>query len=278
MKITVLGCGPAGLLAAHTARTYGAEVRVFSMMPRPSYIAGAQFLHSEVPGLSVPFHTVRIEKMGDREEYARKVYGNPRASVSWDRYVEAEYPAWNLRALYTSLWNIWGSSVVPTAVTPAIAKRLAKTGIMYIPNEGLGYTIWEADTVISTIPMKSICQQGEGLSMQPHQFIEQTVHIVQKENDYYHGPENLIVYNGEKEPAWYRRSYLFGCTAYEWPERIKPPVDGVVKIRKPLATNCDCFDVTEASFLRVGRYGAWNKDSLVHNVVGVVEDLMEEGL
>ncbi|HEY7420289.1 MAG TPA: hypothetical protein VH593_34240, partial [Ktedonobacteraceae bacterium] len=84
IRAVVLGCGPAGLLAAHACSLNGADVRIFSLK-RPSYISGAQYLHQAIPGLSgAPDGDIMITKVGTREGYAKKVYGNANKATSWE--------------------------------------------------------------------------------------------------------------------------------------------------------------------------------------------------
>jgi hypothetical protein len=42
----------------------------------------------------------------------------------------------------------------------------------------------------------------------------------------------------------------------EWPEVNRPPLDDVVKISKPIATSCNCWEGRD--FIKAGRYGAWH--------------------
>jgi hypothetical protein len=74
-----------------------------------------------------------------------------------------------------------------------------------------------------------------------------------------------IVANGEPSPRWYRASNVFGYKTAEWPVAARPPVEGVVRVRKPIATNCTCWPlIGSAPVLRVGRYGTWTKGELSH--------------
>jgi len=50
-RIFILGCGPAGLFAAQAAAEMGCSAVIISKLRR-SEMYGAQYLHSEIPGLT----------------------------------------------------------------------------------------------------------------------------------------------------------------------------------------------------------------------------------
>lgn len=268
LDIGVLGCGPAGLLAANAASAMGHGVTVFSKGKERSYIAGAQYLHEplmESAGERLPDTYIRISKEGTQEGYATKVYGLPDAPVSWQRYEEGEYPAWNMRAVYDALWDVWKDRMVDATLTPRIAQRVASEGVLEV-----GGHEWRKDAWISTVPLAALCRRNGDKRIEPgpeHSFMAQRVHIAQDENYGNHDDPSFIVYNGEDHPSWYRRSVIFGCEAVEWSGiGPKPPVDNVVTITKPLASNCDCFDEATVPIMLSGRYGAWHKEFLSHHV------------
>lgn len=264
MKVGILGCGPSGLIAAHTADALGHDVTVFSQSDIPSYIAGAQYLHAPVPGLhnsEQPDTYIRITKTGSKQGYARKVYGRDDAPVSWELYDRETYPAWNMRDAYKRLCDVWLPRVVPVTLNARKVAQAASQGVL----EGRGL-----QALVSTVPLKAICGMPKPDPMMgiynQHAFISQKVYIVQYE-DRHNGDPSFIVYNGEKAPAWYRRSVIFGTEALEWSSAgPKPPIDELTTIRKPLATNCDCHASTNIPVLLHGRYGAWRKNVLVHDV------------
>src|SRR4051794_14558085 len=114
MRIAVLGCGPAGLMAAHAAKVCGADVDIFSRK-RKSELFGCQYLHAPIPGMTdVAPVTVRYMLNGDIEGYRRKVYGD-----TWDGEVSPEdllgnHDAWDIRRTYDNLWAKYGGYIFGT--------------------------------------------------------------------------------------------------------------------------------------------------------------------
>lgn len=252
-KVLVLGCGPAGLMAAHAAAMYGAEVRILSRKQK-SVIGGAQFLHLPMPGINRPrpetFITIR--KVGTREGYAQKVYGDPNRHTSWNEHHENHMlPAWDLRATYDLLWEVNEDRIQDGALDPAWLRDIISGGVY--------------DLIVSTIPAPAICQRQH--DQKPHVFKKQKVLI---DMDTMPPEDNVILWNGLMEDRWYRCSRVFGTTGgYEYP--LGSIVHNAHVARKPLFTDCDCFP----EVLRAGRYGAWDKKLLTHHAFTAVTDRLK---
>lgn len=256
MKVLVLGCGPAGLLSAHAASMLGHDVRIISNREK-SFIYGAQYLHERIPMLGLPEpQEVRYELRGTHQDYRRKVYGEGwRGTVSPEDLAETHL-AWDIRAGYNRLWDLYGSYVIP----------------LELEAENVEYDLKQAgaDTVFTTVPMNRLCQ-----NTLDHQFYSQTVWALGDAPDMdqecpVRMPLNSIVCNGESEPGWYRAANVFGhCTA-EWSRR--PPLPAVAKVQKPLDTNCDCLP----GVVRLGRYGRWQKGILAHQAFTMTVKALEQ--
>lgn len=235
MKVAVLGCGPAGLLAAHAAVERGHEVRVYSQKVK-SQIHGAQYLHERIPGLTSsngpPDGEVRFIKLGDQYGYADKVYGSPGAQCSWAEFDEGKVEAWSMRDLYARLWTLYGGLVTDTRLTPAIANTF----------------VYEHDLVFNSIPAPMLCH-GQ------HSFPSQQVFITKFAERTC--PDDTIIYNGLPDVPWYRTSRLFGFGSTESTQAGDNAIAGM----KPLGNNCDCHP----EIRRVGRFGRWEKGQLVHH-------------
>lgn len=252
-RVLVLGCGPAGLLAAHAGRLAGHEVSVISKKVK-SRLGGAQYLHHEIPELTTeePQGWLTVHAVGTREGYAAKVYGDPEAEVSWDLFVgKMDLPVWDIVDLYNVLWEEWESRVVDSSIGP---------GLM---NEGFVLGGWATfDFIVSTIPVPAICVN------KVHTYTDQRVAVapIWQGGDLVRDEMNhSIIYNGVKHLAWYRSSHIFGRAMTEWsmagvtdPEAMFTQDDKKLVI-KPLATDCDCWP----QIIRAGRYGKWSKGDLV---------------
>lgn len=252
MRVAVLGCGPAGLIAAHGVATAGHDVRVFSRK-RKSELYGAQYLHRPIPGISHPLDFVQVsyQLRGTVIGYREKVYGK---SLNCDiqssvEALETDHEAWDIREAYDTLWDGYKSSILDI--------DLSEYG-------AIDYVIKGAELVISSVPAPLLC-------LRDHPFTATQVWAAGEAHDRgitlpYHCPDNTVICNGEESPAWYRQSNVFGVKTVEWPFHVKrPPVGQPAAVNKPLRTNCDCY----AAIVRVGRYGRWQKGALSHEAYDI---------
>lgn len=247
-EVIVLGCGPAGLLAAHAVNMCGREPVVLSRKVR-SPIGGAQFLHEPIPHVArkEDAETVRFVKRGSAAIYAKKIYGDMAAPTSWDGYEEGEHTVWNMRRAYGILWEMYSGCIVEEEVTPGMVEGLASQG----------------DMVISSIPLRATCPDP-----QDYEWKSQTVWIEYGTDVHTEADDMEIIYNGRSGSAWYRASNLFGWKGVEWSE----PIEGAVEITKPLYSSFPGV----VGVLNVGRYGQWKKGVLVHDAYNDVMDYFTE--
>lgn len=246
MRVLILGCGPAGLMAANAAAMQGAELSILSK-PRKSHMNGAQYLHEPVMGVrQKPPFKIEYTLNGPSEGYRYKVYGR-----AWDGTVSPEdmtasHLGWDIREAYDELWGIYGGFVTEWEATPASLKHIMERD--------------RPDIVVSTIPAPLLCTQG-------HTF--RAAKIWSTDKAFYDVEENQVVCNGNENPGWYRVSNIQGWENTEWPEHVKPPVTPLWEVVKPLDNNCNCFP----GVVRAGRYGNWKKGVLSHEVQQEVTDL-----
>lgn len=255
MRIAILGCGPVGLLTAHAAHRYleQPEVSIYSIMEK-SRFGGAQYLHSAVPGLTgdKPDAKINYDKLGTRDGYAEKVYGDPLAECSWELF-SGTLPAWDLQKHYEELWGMYSPLIYDTEVRADLIHRLLD----------------DNDLVFSSINPQGYCENPE-----EHQFLYQEVYLV-TDPDIREPSEGTIVYNGLEDDEWYRASNLFGDFQAEYPGNWEPDKKrDLRKARKPLMTTCECF-VSE-QFLRTGRYGVFEKEWLVDDAFRYACEVFED--
>jgi hypothetical protein len=268
-NVLILGAGPAGLLAAYAVEQMGGEPSIVSRpsrespgQPGKSVFQGAQYLHESIPGLTnEPDGVIRTIKTGTKEGYAKKVYGDPAAPVSWDDQ-PPERAAWDLRAVYDRLWDRYQSRIAVAEVTwddlDAASKR---------PE-------WEL--IISTLPAIHMCHQKRE-RCGDHEFKWESMYTLDFAPDDLE--DNTVLYSGDPEQFWYRTSRVFGHVSTECTDFSQPsggavlydtfgydgdPTVRVVIPRKGIkvkGTNCDCWPKIK----RVGRFGTWRKGYLSHH-------------
>src|SRR5262245_22514356 len=143
-EVAILGCGPAGLLAAHAVEQRGRVPYIFSRKEK-SHIPGSQYFHESIPGVTpqYPENTVQYVRMGTEEGYAEKVYGDPSRPTGWEAYNNL-YPSWNVPKAYDRLWERFADRVIEADIDAAwLAKFLEKKD--------------RPHTIITTLPAQALC-------------------------------------------------------------------------------------------------------------------------
>lgn len=247
MNVAILGCGPAGLLAAHAAALKGHAVDVFSRKQK-TIMPGAMYVHQAIAGLGpvTADALIRFRKEGTAEGYATKVYGDAAAPTSWESFPSGLQMAWDMRAMYDKLWEMYGRWVFDHELDQARIDQI----------------VTRHDLTISTIPAKVLCDDAN------HQFLHRDVWI---RNEHRIECERLgdpcVIYNGDPKYAHYRTSLIFGHGSTEFGHQVAGAQRGI----KPLNTDCDC----RPDVMRVGRFGKWQKGVLVHHAFQEVRDAVQ---
>jgi hypothetical protein len=248
LKLCVLGCGPAGMIATHSLVTAGHDVTILSRR-RKSPTFGAMYLHAPIPGINPrePEMFVNISKTGTREGYAENVYGDPLAPVSWDRFEVGSTPAWSLTYAYDKLWRMYSELIQEKNLTPKLVSNLE------------GY-----DKIFTTLPATATCMNWR------HNFAKAKIIVFHGESK---RRENTMWYNGSDfkgAPKWYRHSIINGYQSWEFSEARAPKMVEVRDITaglritagvKPLHTDCTCHP----EIVRIGRFGRWDKNVFTHH-------------
>jgi len=238
MKVAVLGCGPAGLLAATAAEQRGHDVSVLSKR-EPSWIGGAQYVHTPITEVTgIAGDRIEYVRLGMESGYAKKVYGDEQAETSWEAFGKYAigYP---LKPMYEHLYGEWLTRIQNINVQPMSIERLVD----------------DYDTVISSIPRPALCWNPDRI----HTFNSAAVRIVTEVNSIVKLPENVIVYSGRPKERWYRASNLWGNSSVEFPVFKGEVGNGV----KPLTHDCDCHAEWGVRLHHVGRFGTWMKGVLI---------------
>lgn len=253
VRVAVLGCGPAGLLAAHGVtqaawvREKDAEVQIYSSKHK-SPLFGCQYLHQAIPGLDLPHQKVDYRLTGTLAGYRRKVYGREDVAVSPD-LLEASHHAWDIRAAYDQLWARY---------EPAIEDYFLSPGSWRLLHDKLRHQV---DFVISTVPAPVLCKDTEGCTFESETVwaMGDAPELGRGIPDHLRQPPGSIMCNGEGGVPWYRISNVFGYHTAEWPSDAVPP-RGASRVSKPLGTTCKCNPCVRRS----GRYARWQKGVLAH--------------
>lgn len=266
MRALVLGCGPAGLIAANTCDVYGVDVTIFSRKVK-SPIYGAQWIQDFIPEVTpeAPDGYIQFVMLGSEEGYAAKIFGDPNHGNGWHEHInDPMKPGWDLRRAYNGLWEAWEKYIIDKELDA----------------EEVGRLDWESyDFIFSCVPLWNICAEYK-----PKVIIEDTGHWTKSAHQFdkykvqiqpsapAETDANRIIYNGRPEDDWFRGSQIFGIDGgYEYPMDVK--VENATMVRKPQSTNCDCWP----NVIRVGRYGRWEMAGLVHDGFTQVRDVLEKG-
>jgi hypothetical protein len=252
-KFAVIGSGPTGLVVAHAIEMSGVprdSIDIFSHGER-SNLYGAQFLHGMIPGLLLDPFLINIETEGTMLQYREKVYETYRdfPLVPLEDF-GGKHVGWDIRQTYNLLWEKYKSRIVPMSFEPGFAFTNA-------------YDVLRKsyDHTFSTMPMRPFCLAPD------HAWNTETVYAVGDapgQQCPIRAPFNTVRYNGTDSSSWYRMANILDHCTVEWPafgKHKKPPVTGVVRVSKPLSTNCSCWP----ELTRVGRYGEWKKGVLVNH-------------
>jgi hypothetical protein len=254
IKVAILGCGPAGLFAAHAAAEAGVEFTIYSKK-RKSFMRGAQYLHRPIPGLSGDSFDVTYELWGDVDGYRTKVYGDMGDVLVSPETLVGTAPAWDIREAYDAAWDRYADKIVDVD----FATQEGTQG--FLDDLGFGF-----DLVVNTIPAPVLCEQPD-----VHKFFSQKVWVTEGLKSF-NDPEfftpggelrDLVVCSGDPDDWWYRQSRIHGWENTEFPHDKKPRVSEPFKVHeveKPLRHTCVCHP----EIVSMGRYGKWQKGVLSH--------------
>jgi hypothetical protein len=240
VKVAVIGCGPAGLAAAHAAVGLGADVRVYAPKVKTPQ-RGPLLIQRAIPGINTghPDGTIHQKVIGGSIlDYRYKLYGDVNIGINGD-ILKPYYHAWRHGETYDRLWGMYQDLIVPVMIAPSELEKMH----------------YSFDLVVSTANASRMCQGGS-LREVVHNFESATVYVTQ-DYSYPGQPDNTIIFNAGLEYPWVRSSRVFGVGSTEWKRDSAP--EGAIRIQKPISTNCNCYP----HVLRTGRFGKWRNETWV---------------
>lgn len=237
--VAIFGAGPNGLLAAYAVDRQGHTPVIYSNSLAPSELDSTMFLARAIPGLTRDSErfTVTVSKTGDREGYAKLLYGTADAECSWDDlplYLDA-YP---LDLTYGRLWDAYKFDVITRTITTDLAEDISER-----------YPL-----TISTLPAEVLCHNGK------HTFEGVCTWLMKFERELLGRGRGLMQYNGNPVVGrWFRYSGIRSWHVYEY-ARHKPP-GPERRGWKPISTDCDCLPKVH----RVGRFAKATRGVMNHH-------------
>lgn len=253
-RVTILGAGPAGLLAALAAEQRGHKIEIIARGEQ-SKIVGAQWLQRPIPWLTdgIAPTMITYAKVGTVDGYAQKAYGEPEAQVSWDSFVSGDRPGWPLKDAYDRLWEKYSSRILTYSLNPSDVRSILDRH----PDR----------QVFCSIPATMICSD-----LAAHDFDGQKVVFTPEP---YVTVPNMIIYNGRASDPWYRTSCLFDVcsTEYAVHRGAHPGIRGHQYREgiKPISNNCSCWS-SYPNLIKIGRFGTWRRGVLVDHAYHTAKD------
>ncbi|MEK6860830.1 MAG: hypothetical protein AABY07_02555 [Nanoarchaeota archaeon] len=251
MRIAILGAGPSGMMAAHAAFQCGSLVDIFDSNPdQIRRNSGVYYLHDDcdllLDSVDIKQTILGIELLSlDQisEIYTKKVYGNI-AGVSKVSVLDAiknpTVKGYNAGQAISRLWDLYGERV----------REVKITNLDHVLSLLNSY-----DKIISTIPA--------GILYPDYKY--ESVNVLIKSSV---APlsDSFIFYNVNLNCNWYRCSAIFGIFTQEYDYGVieQNELNCQYRMVKKVVGNGIKSNI-ENLFL-VGRYGAWRKSTLTHNV------------
>lgn len=246
--VIVVGCGPAGLLAAWAVKQRGYEPIILGgAQPAKSRLHGAQYLHSRIPELvddSESFK-VRYVKHGTDLGYAQKIYHGSVSptNTSWVKFQAGEHDAYPLNVVYDRLWDRLRVHIFPLEFNGSCVPLFRRIGVARI---------------MSTMPLNVL--------MPWLKFQSETV-LIDDTTCLDIVGENEIHYFGNPEEAAYRSSNIKGVKSIEYPVTTLGVYQECQSVTKPLAARVPSTGALVGAHHGgvdlLGRYGLWKKGVLV---------------
>lgn len=251
MKFAILGAGPSGMMAAHAVAQYGHQPTILDKEPdKTRRNSGVYYLHDPCDLPLKPF-TIYQNLIGGylspdeiKMYYGFKVYGQRIEKVSvLNALTHPEIQGYNAEQALGLLWDIYGSFVKQRTIQNYDdIKQLLE--------------MEDFDGVVSTIPARVLFPN------ECYVWAETHIKVGKAPLD-----ESYILYNVNPYIDWYRCSAMFGVFVQEFGFGKCVDKANGYQIRKVMKVmNSEPIVAADKHVLLTGRYGAWDKTCLTHNV------------
>ena len=249
-KVAVLGCGISGLMAAWACEEMGIDYAIFDAKPKKPSVFGFMFLHkpcgiplkaSKLRQLIVP-NDISISQASYL--YSKKVYDS--------EFVESSLSS----VIKNSVLDIYDMS---KAINFLWARCKDKVEQKVFADIGGAVDFSKSfDLTFFTLPLNKLDSSGT--------YYYTDSFVLTGKVGY---GDNFVFYDlRENNPLAYRWGYLFDHIFIE--SRLK--LSGSRKVKKVVFS--ENLPEVPGNFILCGRYGAWDKKVLVHNVYEKVREIL----
>lgn len=253
-EFIILGSGPSGMMAAHAVYDSGYTAEIYDKDPDQSRRNSGVFVLHDNCNLGLDPIEIRqfiIGAVGISEEhiseiYTSKVYGDTNLPKKVSVLSALKNPSiigYDANIAVQRLWDLYSSRVVKAHIDKGLLNSFLSNDLY----------------VISTIPAYQL------LDINVTEFTYKRVCV--KVSEAPKGEAPFILYNINRHMNWYRCSAISGVFTKEYNHGeiiISPNNSSSIRDVKKVVGNG--FTHPNKRVLLTGRYGAWNKSILTHNV------------
>lgn len=241
-------------MAAYGALAAGyRDIAIYDRAPKEpdGRTAGVFYLHHHCDIPNIPSATLKTHGVGTAREYAQKLYGNPNQRTSFPEQSRFDVVYDGMYALRW-LWESFRNHIVQMTVTAPM---------LLASHEAF-------DRVVSTVPLDVLYGTTIYKSV--------SAYIATAPAD---PTAAYVEYHGEFDNPLYRASAVFGREALEF----IPGFDATLHVLPDYQLHvvkkvipARCLPNLGDNILFAGRYGAWDKTCLTHDVYHRVKEWLSE--
>lgn len=240
-KVAILGGGYVGRIAAWACLNAGATPFIFDREQEAKAPTGFVYLHDRMD-LPLRAESLEVSYLGTAEEYAMKLYGDPKHSNSFRNRLGSEEIIYSPKQALDLINGYTHSQV--------------RLGELKPSNETVEQLLEGYDKVIWTLP-RTLLEPDLKYVVASVVTYPEEVRL-----------PNHCVYSSDADIPWSRAGSMFGYAFYEFPRAV-PGHRQVIKVipeKLPETSH-------QGRTLYTGRYGSWTK-MLGHEVYDHVRDYL----